>query len=287
MSTTTCFHREIRKKNIQRIPILSRIMYVAAIIRDGKVPSTWRRVCFHWMPRKVMSWALRKFDVGKWIVRLVQGMYANARIRVRVGERYSDEFEVKADVHQGSVLSPLLFVIVLEALSREVRSGIPWEDYANGLVIIAKSLEECVRRLLTWKKQWRRKTESKCRKDEDHDLWYEPGPPAEFRRVSMRRLVCRTGVGSNSIFCNGCKHWVHKVCSWLMCLTKRPWLQMGGRKQREVLAWQAGGGSFFFLPRRHALSSWWLWTFNNNTWKPSGKSALTPPPPHTHTHTSG
>ena len=131
------------------------------------------------------------------------------------------------------------------------------------------------------KKQWRRKTESKGRKDEDHDLWYEPGPPAEFRRLSMRRLVCRTGVGSNSIFCNGCKHWVHKVCSWLMCLTKRPWLQMGGRKQREVLAWQAGGGSFFLLPRRHALSSWWLWTFNNNTWKPSGKSALTPPPPPT------
>ena len=32
------------------------------------------------------------------------------------------------------------------------------------------------------------RTESKCRKDEDHDMWYGPGPPAEFRRVSMRRL---------------------------------------------------------------------------------------------------
>ena len=32
------------------------------------------------------------------------------------------------------------------------------------------------------------RTESKCRKDEDHDLWYGPGAPAEFRRVSMRRL---------------------------------------------------------------------------------------------------
>ena len=31
-------------------------------------------------------------------------------------------------------------------------------------------------------------TESKCRKDKDYDLQYETGPPAEFWRVSMRRL---------------------------------------------------------------------------------------------------
>ena len=62
------------------------------------------------------------------------------------------------------------------------------------------------------------RTESKCRKDKDHDLGYRPGPPAEFRLVSMR--VCHTGVGSNSIFCNCCKHWVHKKCSGLKCLTK-------------------------------------------------------------------
>ena len=120
-------------------------------------------------------------------MRLVQGMYANARSRVRVGEGYSEEFEVKVGVHQGSVLSPLLFIIVLEALSREFRSGVPWEDlYA---VIIAESLEECVRRLLTWKEAMENKrTESKCRKDKDHDLRYGTGPPAEFRRVSMRCL---------------------------------------------------------------------------------------------------
>ena len=70
----------------------------------------------------------------------------------RVGEGYSEEFEVKVGVHQGSVLSPLLFIIVLEALSRAFRSGVPWEDlYADDLVIIAESLEECVRRHLTWK----------------------------------------------------------------------------------------------------------------------------------------
>ena len=34
--------------------------------------------------------------------------------------------------------------------------------------------------------------------------------------------VCRTGMGSNSIFCKGCKHWVHKKCSGLKRLTEDP-----------------------------------------------------------------
>ena len=107
---------------------------------------------FDRVPRKVIWWTLRNLGVDEWIVHLVQGMYSNARSRVRVGEGYSEEFEVKVGVHQGSVLSPLLFIIVLEALSREFRCGVPWEDlYADDLVIIAESLEECVRRLLTWK----------------------------------------------------------------------------------------------------------------------------------------
>ena len=80
---------------------------------------------------------------------LVQGMYANAWSRIHVGEGYCEEFEVKVSVHQGSVLSPLLFIIVLEALSREFCSGVPWEDLYADEIIIAESLEECVRRLLT------------------------------------------------------------------------------------------------------------------------------------------
>ena len=48
--------------------------------------------------------------VDEWIVRLVKRMYSNARSRVCVGEGYSEEFEVKVIVHQGSVLSPLMMM---------------------------------------------------------------------------------------------------------------------------------------------------------------------------------
>ena len=46
----------------------------------------------------------------------VQGMYVNLRSCVQVGKGLSDEFEVKVSVHLGPTLSPLLFVIMLDAL---------------------------------------------------------------------------------------------------------------------------------------------------------------------------
>ena len=65
---------------------------------------------------------------------------------------------MKVGVHQGSILSPLLFIIVLEALSRKFLAGVHWEDpYADDLAIIADSLEECVRRLLVWKEAMEKK----------------------------------------------------------------------------------------------------------------------------------
>jgi len=46
-------------------------------------------------------------------------------------------------MHQGSALSPLVFVMVMEALSREFRVALPWELlYADDLVVIAETEED-------------------------------------------------------------------------------------------------------------------------------------------------
>ena len=174
-------------------------------------------------------------------MRLVQGMNSNARSHVHVGEGYSEEFEVKVGVHQGSVLSPLLFIIVLEALSREFHCGVPWEDlYADDLVIIAESLEECGRRLLTWKEAMEEKG---LRVNAGKTKIMICGTGLDLLQSSgeFPCAVCRTGVGSNSIFCKGCKHWVHKKCSGLKRLTEDPDYRctrckgpLDGRPQREV-----------------------------------------------------
>ena len=43
--------------------------------------------------------------------------FDGAKTRVRIGSAYSKEFEIKVGVHQGSVLSPLLFATVVEVIT--------------------------------------------------------------------------------------------------------------------------------------------------------------------------
>ena len=55
-------------------------------------------------------------------------------------------------MHQGLGLSPLLFVIIIEVISREFRVALPWELlYADDLAVIAETEEELIKRLNEWK----------------------------------------------------------------------------------------------------------------------------------------
>jgi len=70
---------------------------------------------------------MRKLGVEQWLVSAVMSMHTGAKIVVRTAYGNSNSFEVKVGMNQGSALSPLLFVIVMEALSREFRVALPWE----------------------------------------------------------------------------------------------------------------------------------------------------------------
>lgn len=106
-------------------------------------------------------------------------------------------------MQQGSVLSPLLFVMVLEALSQEFRTACPWELlYIDDLVIIDKSVEELCCTVTSWKINLENEgLRVKMKKTKvmfsgqninmllDSDMW-----PCG---------VCQSGMGSNSIFFSG------------------------------------------------------------------------------------
>jgi len=54
-------------------------------------------------------------------------------------------------MHQGSALSPLLFVIVMEALSRNSGVTLPWELlYTDDLVVTAETEDDLIKRLNEW-----------------------------------------------------------------------------------------------------------------------------------------
>ena len=85
-------------------------------------------------------------------MQFVQATYNNTRSKVGVNNTYSDEFAVKVWVHQGSVISPLLFIIVLGALSREFCTETRWELlYIDDLVIFPETEDELRMKLIKWK----------------------------------------------------------------------------------------------------------------------------------------
>ena len=59
---------------------------------------------------------------------------------------------MKIRLHQGSVLSSLLFVIVMEIISTELRAGLPVELlYADDLILMAESEESLRDKIVKWK----------------------------------------------------------------------------------------------------------------------------------------
>ena len=82
------------------------------------------------------------------------GVYENAHPKVRNTNCYSNPINVSVGAHQVPVLSQHLFIIVMEALSRDFRIGCPWEKlYADDFVIVAESLDKLKMRLKKWKEE--------------------------------------------------------------------------------------------------------------------------------------
>ena len=64
------------------------------------------------------------------------------KVVFKVNGTCSNNFLVQIGLHQVSVSSPLLFIMVLEALSREVRSGCEEELlYADDLALVRETPE--------------------------------------------------------------------------------------------------------------------------------------------------
>ena len=74
---------------------------------------------FNRVLRKVLKWAVRKRGIPEVMVRAMMSLYEGSKTRVRVGLEMSEEFEVKVGVHQGTVMSPLVFAIVVDVVTGE------------------------------------------------------------------------------------------------------------------------------------------------------------------------
>ena len=60
------------------------------------------------------------------LVKAVMSLYAGSKPKVKVGSKFTKEFYVAVGVHQGSILSPLLFTIVVDVVTENANKGLTW-----------------------------------------------------------------------------------------------------------------------------------------------------------------
>jgi Reverse transcriptase (RNA-dependent DNA polymerase) len=90
--------------------------------------------------RNIMWWALKRKLVPTKYVTLIKDMYANVVTCVRACDSESDTFPIKIRLHQGSVLSPYIFTLVMDEITKDIQGDIPWcMLFADDMVLIDES----------------------------------------------------------------------------------------------------------------------------------------------------
>nr|XP_009793871.1 PREDICTED: uncharacterized protein LOC104240693 [Nicotiana sylvestris] len=87
--------------------------------------------------REVLWRCLEVSDVPIVYISVIKDMYDDAKTQVRTRGGNSEHFLVMMGLHQGSALSPFLFVLVMDVLSRHIQGEVPWYMlFTNDIVLI-------------------------------------------------------------------------------------------------------------------------------------------------------
>ena len=164
---------------------------------------------FDWVPKKVIEWALRKKLVLERLFQAVMSMYKKAKTRVQAGGEHWEEFDAGVGVHQESVFSPFLS-IVLDILSEDGRKGALYElFYAGYLVLIAETMEELETQFIGWKAAFE---EKKLKVNFGETKVIESGGGSGLLSWLIY-VVCGKRPKVNCVRCKTCKKSTHARCA--------------------------------------------------------------------------
>jgi hypothetical protein len=111
------------------------------------------------VPRNIMWWDLQKYKVLTKYITLIKNMYDNVVTSVRTSDGDTNDFSINIVLHQGSALSPYLFALVMDEVTRDIQGGIPWcMLFADDVVLVDESRTGVDQKL----ELWRQTLEAKC-----------------------------------------------------------------------------------------------------------------------------
>ena len=97
-------------------------------------------------------------EVGEVDVRIVEEMYKETTAEDRAERETSEQFGVGVGLRQGSALSPLLFIMVMNLISGKVyeKEELKKILYADDLAVVADKKEDLQKTLQKWNNTFRK-----------------------------------------------------------------------------------------------------------------------------------
>jgi hypothetical protein len=81
-----------------------------------------------------------------------EDMYDNVVTSVRTSDGDTNDFQINIGLHQGSVLSPYLFALVMDEIIRDIQGGIPWcVLFIDDVVLVDESRTGVDQKLELWR----------------------------------------------------------------------------------------------------------------------------------------
>ena len=102
--------------------------------------------------REAIWKCLETNNVASTYVRAIKDTYERARTCVRTPVGDTEYFSVDVGLHQGSALSPFLFAIIIDAITKNIQDEVPWTMlFADDIVIVGETKAEVNRKLELWR----------------------------------------------------------------------------------------------------------------------------------------
>jgi hypothetical protein len=100
----------------------------------------------------VMWWALQKHKVSSKYITLIKDLYDNIVTSVRTSEGDTNDFPINIGLHQGSVLTPYLFALVMDDVTRDIQCDISWcMLFVDDVILMDESMTGVEQKLELWR----------------------------------------------------------------------------------------------------------------------------------------